>query len=99
MLFSFSFEIEPCFKAVAMEISRTSNVRDLESAVDDVHLFNDCVETFHWNNISVCLPDKELKRDKYLLKGISGEVAAGWFRFPVAYRKRLEGFLLIPSFV
>ena len=82
-----------------MEKSRTSNVRDLESVVDDVHLFNDCVETFLWNNVSVYLPDKELKRDKYLLEGISGGVVAGWFRFPVAYRKRLEGLLLIASFV
>ena len=78
-----------------MEKSSASKYHDLESAVENVHLFNDCIDTFHWNAINVYVHDKSLKRDKYLLEEINGDVAAGRFQFLVVFRKQQDGPLLI----
>jgi hypothetical protein len=51
--------------------------QDLESALHDVHLCNDTVDSISWDNISVHLPDKATKSQKYLLRGLSGHVKAG----------------------
>ncbi|KAI9781012.1 MAG: hypothetical protein M1816_002609 [Peltula sp. TS41687] len=50
---------------------------DVESAEEDVHLYNDTVHSFSWESIGVRLYDKSKKTEKCLLQSIDGEVSAG----------------------
>lgn len=52
---------------------------DVESAEEDLHLYNGTVDSFSWESIGVRLYDKSSKTEKCLLQSVDGEVKAGKF--------------------
>ena len=52
-------------------------IRDLESGSDNVHLYNDQIDSISWESINVHLYDKSTKMEKHLLQDITGNAKAG----------------------
>lgn len=58
---------------------------DIERASNDVHLYNETIDTFYWDRVSVTVHDKTLRGDKNLLDSIDGAASAGqssWIASP-----------------
>jgi hypothetical protein len=75
----FSFSSNCYLRNALMEGRVGQDNHDLEGqpSIDDIHLYNDTVNTISWCSIHVHLPDKATQTQKDLLKDLSGNVKAG----------------------
>ncbi|RFU34518.1 hypothetical protein B7463_g1808, partial [Scytalidium lignicola] len=53
------------------------NIDIEQKAIDDIHLVNDVVRDFSWQNITVTVKDNKTKEPKAILNDVSGIVQAG----------------------